>query len=41
MCKQCIKGVSVDAARIARMDVRDAIELLQSFERALTQRIGA
>jgi hypothetical protein len=39
-CKHSIGDVSVDAARNAHMDVRDAIELLQVFNRALRQRIG-
>jgi hypothetical protein len=39
-CKDRLGEVSVDAARDARMDIRDAIELLRAFERSLTQRIG-
>jgi hypothetical protein len=39
-CKHRLAEVSLDAARHARMDVRDAIELLRAIERSLTQRIG-
>ena len=38
--KDSIGEVSRDSARSARMDVRDAIALLQAFELALSQRIG-
>jgi len=39
-CKHSLTEVSVDAARHARMDIRDAIDLLQAFQQALRRRIG-
>ena len=38
-CKYSLSDVSRDAARCARSEVRDAMELLQAFEGALAQRV--
>jgi hypothetical protein len=38
-CKYHLAEVSCDAARCARAEVRDAIDLLRAFEESLTRRI--